>query len=383
MSFSGSRGYAANSQPGVLPRSKPPSALGPSMSRSIRSVDVEYSSVPSPRVNTGRLAPALSPATGYRRPSPGQDPSISLGFPPPRASQTFGALSRYQDEQPDAEAVMEQYVDYNGGIQPDEDEATPPPVQTSSPPQPIKKFVPSPLAARIPKKSLAAPNDDDDELNGLLSRQAKGKQRASEEPHDSSPLASRKSNMNGKSRLEEAEEDVNDAISTLKPQTGRGSRSNNELSPSKLTTRSRQSLYAPPPDDIPVHEHYDDPLLNNYDDDVDADATEIVVSPHEEPPRSASERDHSGAESEHDNRTSQKKGKFKEKEKKSVPKSKEKATESKKKRPREEVDEEPQRQKKKPKSTDSRTTGRAKSKEPQVDESYIEGMNRLLFSFGA
>lgn len=355
---------------GPASRSRPISAAGPSISRSIRSVDVDYAPVPSPRPNSGRNAIAQSPAQTLRKPSPAYDSTSALQFPATRASQTFGSLSRYQDEQLDAEAVMEQYVNFDPDHFADQDSPSPPPAQTSSPPQISRKVVHSPLASRTPKRTVDPVVEEDEEeggdINGTVSRQAKGKQRATEELDERSPLPlSRKSNAKSRHDL------VDEGADEVSPGRKSGRRSSGDVEPltSKMSIKNRASAHANASDDLPADERYDGPLLDNGD-DFDQNPMGMDVSPREsEPPLSATE--HSDAESDQEPLPSKKKGKTKEKGPTS--KGKEKAPESKKKkRPREE-DEDSVRQKKKPKSTDSRATGRGRTRTPDPDRSYLEG----------
>lgn len=332
----------------------------------MRSVDMEYAPVPSSRSNSGRNGITHSPAQSLRKPSPAYNSTTAHPFPAPRASQSFGALSRYQDEQPDAEAVMEQYVDYDGGALVDQDSPSPPPIQTSSPPQALRKLVHSPLTSRTPKRTVE-PVEDQDEIDGMVSQKVKGKQRATEELDERTPLPlSRKSN--GKRRADLIDEEVDEVTPTRKTTSGRSS---GDMGPptSKSSTKNRSSTYSKVHDDAPAEEQYNDPLLDNGD-DFDRDPMGMEVSPfeEEEPPKSAPE--HSDAGSEEERQPTKSKGKVKEK--RPAAKAKEKGPNSKKKRPREDDDEAP-RQKKKPKSTDSRASARAKSKEPDPDMSYLEG----------
>jgi hypothetical protein len=262
---------------------------------------------------------------------------------------------------------MEQYVDYDGGALVDQDSPTPPPIQTSSPPQALRKLVHSPLVSRTPKRTVD-PVEDEDELDGMASQKAKGKQRATEEVDERSPLPlSRKSN--GKRRTDLVDEEVNEVTPTRKSASGRSS---GDMGPptSKSSTKNRSSTYSKVHDDAPAEEQYNDPPLDNGG-DFDQDPMGMEVSPfeeEEEPPKSAPEPSDAGSDEEHQPTNS----KEKVKQKKQATKAKEKGPDSKKKRPRED-DEEVPRQKKKPKSTDSRARPRSKSKEPEPDMSYLEG----------
>jgi hypothetical protein len=262
---------------------------------------------------------------------------------------------------------MEQYVDYDGGALADQDSPSPPPMQTSSPPQALRKLVHSPLASRTPKRTVD-PVEDQDELDGMVSQKVKGKQRAAEELDERPPLPlSRKSN--GKRRADLIDDEVDEVTPTRKTASARSS---GDMGPptSKSSTKNRSSTYSKVHDDAPAEEQYNDPLLDNGD-DFDRDPMGMEVSPfeeEEEPPKSAPE--HSDAGSEEERQPT--KSKEKVKQKRPVAKAKEKGPDSKKKRPRED-DEEAPRQKKKPKSTDSRASARAKSKEPDPDRSFLEG----------
>ncbi|KAG8865765.1 hypothetical protein FRC20_009507 [Serendipita sp. 405] len=185
-----------------VPRSKPSSAMGP---RSLRTTEADYVPLPSPRSTINRLdQPTNLLSSALRARSPPYDPT-SLQYSASRSSQGFGALSRYQDEQVDPETVMEAYIDYDGGLNADQDSPSPPPAVHSSPPQVSRKsLLPSPSLTRS-RKSVAPQTEEENAANDnrtsspSISRHAKGKQRAAEEREN--PVIP-SSKVNGKSRSE-------------------------------------------------------------------------------------------------------------------------------------------------------------------------------------
>ncbi|KAG8860183.1 hypothetical protein FRB91_004576 [Serendipita sp. 411] len=348
-----------------VPRSKPSSAMGP---RSLRTTEADYVPLPSPRSTINRLdQPTNLLSSALRARSPPYDPT-SLQYSASRSSQGFGALSRYQDEQVDPETVMEAYIDYDGGLNADQDSPSPPPAVHSSPPQVSRKsLLPSPSLTRS-RKSVAPQTEEENAANDnrtsspSISRHAKGKQRAAEEREN--PVIP-SSKVNGKSRSEAIDDEptreedtpLNSPNKSLEARLS-GNGDQFRLPDDEVEPRSGDE--GEPPNEVEVEVPRDDyDYGEQIDDGGGAPADPAEEEGQEEPPASRSE--HSDAESEE---APPPKGKKKGKEKGS--------DEKKKKRSRED-DDDPPRQKKKPKSTAAKPPSRAKSKTPGPDEdSWIE-----------
>ncbi|PVF96061.1 hypothetical protein CPB86DRAFT_762800 [Serendipita vermifera] len=349
---------------GPQPRSRPISSTGASTSRS-RNADMDYVTAPSPRANLNRstAVSGLQPSS-LRLRSPAFDPTTSLQYPLSRGSHSFGALSRYQDEQPDVDEVMERYVDFNGGIPDDQGTPSPAPSVHSSPPQTSRKIVYSPLADRMLGKPLLSRVDQVEMSSNNASRLAKGKHRADEiedmPPPSTSP---RKSYAKGRSSLVESQDEDQSPPIPSKSRLGRLSERVEQINRSpliKITRPDATEAQDEPFDDIPPPADLDQP---QYNDDLDNNVEVEEVGIHDAPPTSGSE------ESEEEQPP-------KPIDKKASKKSKAEVDKPKKKRSRDEEEEgeEPRHQKKKPKSTSAKPPSRARSKTPMVQEdtSYLE-----------
>jgi hypothetical protein len=352
---------------GPQPRSRPVSTIGASTSRSMRNADVDYVTAPSPRANLNRSAavPGLQPSS-LRLRSPAFDPTASLQYSLPRTSQSFGALGRYQDEQPDLDEVMERYVDFNGGIADDQGTPSPVPSAHSSPPQTSRKMALSPLADRMLGKPIHSRLDQVEISSNNASRLAKGKHRIDEVEDMPLPSVSpRKSYAKGRSSVIDPQVDDQSPPISSRSRLDRLNERVEQITRSpliKITRADATEAQDEPFDDIPPPADFDQP---SYNDDLDNNVDIEEVGVHDAPPTSGSE------ESEEEQPPP------KPIDKKAIKKAKKEEDAKKKKRSREEEDdgEEPRHQKKKPKSTSAKPPSRAKSKTPIVheDTSYLEG----------
>ncbi|KAG8836336.1 hypothetical protein FRC17_005622 [Serendipita sp. 399] len=346
---------------GPVPRSKPTAAMGP---RSLRGTDADYAPLSSPKTVAARLdQPATLLSSALRARSP-YDPT-SLQYSAGRSSQGFGALSRYQDEQVDPETVMEEYIDYDGGLNADQDSPSPPPVVRSSPPQVSRKSLPSPTLSRA-RKSVAPPTEEEkeDEQNQGSSpsvpRHVKGKQRAMEEREN--PVTPSTKRLGRNEPVDDDEPVREDTpVNASRKSRGRLSGDSDHYRGSDNDVQ-HQSGDEGPQDEIEVPPGDYDYGEQMGDDDDAAPADHVEEEEHEEPPVSRSE--HSEAESE---AAAPRKGK------KQSKKGKERDPEETRKKRTREDDEDAPKQRKKPKSTTSKPASRAKSKTPAPDEeSWIE-----------
>lgn len=199
-----------------------------------------------------------------------------------RNSQTFGSLSRYQDDNPDVDEVMNQYVDLDGGLQPD-DESSPPAPVVSSPKRP-----PAALESRVPRPPLVTRTPVGHNQAASTSTNAIANSRGAMPPTPpmdypvddipervSSPIANALSKGKGKAIPDEEEPD-----------------SDGPLLPAKRKGKERID------DDVDSeHEHFDfgEPQFDdgNFADDVDDDADANHDSPQrpQSPPHTEDEDD--------------------------------------------------------------------------------------------
>ncbi|KIM32410.1 hypothetical protein M408DRAFT_326987 [Serendipita vermifera MAFF 305830] len=347
-------------------RSRPPSTIGPSTSRALQGVDVDYTSVPSPRINPARLGygPLVS---NYQNRSPAYDRSSALGFSAHRPNRTFSGLSENHDDEEDAEKIMDQYVDFNGGVQAYQDSVSPPPQEHSSPPQVSKKLVHSPVVNRSaakPKEPTPAERAVESSPAVTVSRQVKGKQRATEEPEVPPTPAPIK--LNGK-RHANLTDDEGDQDAPLVPRKPRSARVSNDSAAGTASAKSKAIRNPEPPDEVqPDDNQFDEPQFDdNGGDNFGQDYADEEPAPNDEPPATASEQ------SEGESESALKKAAKKSKKEKPASK-KAKGTEAEKKR-RRNVDDDPPRQTKKPRADSAKPSSRARSKTPvEPDKSWLE-----------
>lgn len=354
-----------------MPRSRPTSTIGPSTSRVLQGADVDYTSVPSPRINSGRLGFTPGPlVSNYPNRSPAYDRGSALGFSAHRPARTFGGISQQQDDEEDAEKIMSKYVDFDGGVPPYSDSGSPPPQEQSPPPQVSRKLVHSPVVNRsTAKQPEPVPVDRAVELSPAVtaSRQAKGKQRATEEPEAQPPTpAPIKTNGKRHANLtdDEAEQDA-----PVLPRKPRSARVSNDSVAGAASAKGKAVRNPEPPEDVQPEPQYDEPQFDdNAGDDFGQDFEEDEPAPAvEEPPLSASE--HSAEESE---AVEKKVAKRPVKVKKATKQTNGSETEKKRRR---KVDDDPPRQTKKAKADSEKPSSRARSKTPvEPDKSWLERM---------
>jgi hypothetical protein len=349
-------GRRDNQLSGQLPRSRPASTTGPSTSRALQGGEVDYTSVPSPRITSTRLGYTPAPLTSNQNRSPAYDRTSTLGFSAHRTSQSFGALSRYQNEEPDAETVMDQYVDYDGGVQADPDSPSPPPQQHSSPPQASRRLIHSPVANRSNVKQTApatadqqAEDEDEDDATPTASHQAKRKQKSIA---DTEINASTKVNGKKHANLTDDEGDQEAPVLPRKSRTGRVS---NDSVTGATPTKGKAVHHAEPVDSVQPETQFAD----DAGEDFGQDFADDDHAARDEPP----ETEQSGDESETVPKKAVKKSKEATK--------KSKGTDTEKKR-RRKADDDPPRQTKKPRSNSAKPSSQGRARTPV--ESYLEGV---------